>query len=299
MTERVSQGASDPFGPGRVPDELIDAVLDGSVDIERSRQLFKRLSTSPEAAREVASTQRAIDALRSPVRSPDLSGRVLGELARRHGFMTPAMRRHVWMRRVAAAAALLVVVGGAFAVQRFVPEAANLMPKATPVSDVVASVPEPTAQIAGFKTQITCGLDELASLSTLARTCSRSRSASDSAAVCEVAFEPSADEPMVTMVVLQRTAPRPEAMASLAAAERGTPTAEQFLAMPMGKADLSWAYARSARPGEAEQASAMWGAASGSARIEPMMLVVPSSGFEWVGLGHELPTRSGRATPRR
>ncbi|MCA9294257.1 MAG: hypothetical protein KDA20_10625 [Phycisphaerales bacterium] len=307
MTERLSQG--EQFDPGRVPDELIDAVLDGSADIEHSRTLFKQLSQSPDAAREVASTQRAIEALRSPVRTPDLSGRVLGELARRHGFTTPAMRRQVWMRRVAAAAALVVVVGGAFAVQRFVPEAATLLPQATPVSDVVAAVPEPTTQIAGFKARITCGLDDLPTLSTLARTCTGAQQACDEVVVaCDADSRASdGDEPAFTMVVLQRTAPRRPVAQPVAMGQGMTPTTEQFLALPHGKADLAWAHAKSMRPttGQdtyAQDTYAMWGPASGASRVEPMMLVSPTATFDWIGLSGELaqPTNArGGATPYR
>mgnify|MGYP003120563941 CR=1 FL=1 len=48
------------FGAGRVPDELIDAILDGEVGPTDSKALFEQLRSNPDAAGDLNATRRAI-----------------------------------------------------------------------------------------------------------------------------------------------------------------------------------------------------------------------------------------------
>ncbi len=276
MTAQKHQGCdgSDPIGPGRVPDALIDAVLDGDIDAARSKILYEHLAKTPDAAREVAATERAIEALKAPIHTPDMSYLVLSQLGGRHGFTTAAGRRQLWITRIAAAAVLVLTVGGAFAVQRFVPQAAHLVHHPTPVSDVVAAVPEPATQIAGIRTQITCGLDDFSGLTNFARVCMAPKSV-------EVVAVASEESSPITIIVMQRTAPAMNGQVKFATDDSAA--FDQFAALHNSKSEFLMAsYAQSPRP---DESLAMWGATSGSAHVEPMMLLTPAAAFDWVGLG--------------
>ncbi len=99
-------------------DRLVDELLDGELPREKSRAMFERLCDDPRGSRELASTQRAVDALKAPVVGPDFVGSVTDELERKRGFVSEAGRRRVWAARVAAAAAVALVAGAGFMAQR-------------------------------------------------------------------------------------------------------------------------------------------------------------------------------------
>jgi hypothetical protein len=99
-------------------ERLADDLLDGELPRARSAELFRELSQSDEAVRELHATNRAIDALREPVDTPDFVKRVMGEVGGRRGFTDERSRRWVWAGRVGVAAALVVVAGAGFAYQR-------------------------------------------------------------------------------------------------------------------------------------------------------------------------------------
>lgn len=134
--------------PGRIPESLIDSVLDGSVDSRTQREVARALRHDPRRRRDVDETIEALSALRGPIECPDLSNGVLAELDRKHRFLSPKARRFVRRARLSGAlvllAGLLVVAG----VQRAAPRLASVAPQPTPVLDVANAVQSETAQAA-------------------------------------------------------------------------------------------------------------------------------------------------------
>jgi hypothetical protein len=102
-------------------ERLVDDLLDGELPRERSRAIFERLCDEPEAARELASTQRAIDALAEPVQTPDFVSGVIDEVQRRRGFVSARGRQRLWATRAAIAASIAMLAGAGFMVQRHWP----------------------------------------------------------------------------------------------------------------------------------------------------------------------------------
>ena len=69
--------------PGRIPESLINAAMDGELDKDIQREIGDALRYDPVRRQEFHDTRDAINALRMPIDTPDLSDRVL-ERAHRH-----------------------------------------------------------------------------------------------------------------------------------------------------------------------------------------------------------------------
>lgn len=135
--------------PGRIPESLIDSVLDGAVDERTKREVARALRHDPRRRQDVAETIEAISALRHPVDCPDISAGVLSTLDRKHRFLSPKARRLIRRTRVSG---MLVVFAGLLAVagvQRAMPRFSSLSAQPTPVTDVARAVQADTAQAAG------------------------------------------------------------------------------------------------------------------------------------------------------
>lgn len=137
--------------PGRIPESLIDSVLDGSVDERTKREVARALRHDPRRRQDVAETMEAISVMRrlGPDECPDLSASVLATLDRRHGFLSARARRFVKRARVSAGATLLVALIAVAGVQRGMPRLATLGTPPTPVNDVAQAVQSETVQAAG------------------------------------------------------------------------------------------------------------------------------------------------------
>lgn len=135
----------DPDLGARIPDELVDAFFDRELPLDQSSSLFSSLRNDPAKAREIVGTQRAIDALRQPPKSPDFSANILAEVGRRKGWLNGRERRKISFGRVATAAALLLMVGGAFVMQRVAPQFTEPGSRPAPIHDLTAAVPVETA----------------------------------------------------------------------------------------------------------------------------------------------------------
>lgn len=129
----------------RIPDELVDAFFDRELPINESSRLFSSLRNDPAKAREIVGTQRALSALRQPVKTPDFSAKVLAEVGRQKGWLSSQQRRSISFGRVATAAALLLMVGGAFALQRVAPQFTASGTAPAPIHELSAAVPAETA----------------------------------------------------------------------------------------------------------------------------------------------------------
>lgn len=135
--------------PGRIPESLIDSVLDGAVDERTRREVARALRYDPRQRRDVAETMEALSALRGPVPCPDLSAGVLSTLDRRHRFLSPRARRLVRRTRVSGMMLVLIGLIGVAGVQRAVPRFASLSAQPTPLTDVARAVQADTAHAAG------------------------------------------------------------------------------------------------------------------------------------------------------
>ena len=134
--------------PGRIPESLIDSVLDGSVDSRTRREVARALRHDPRRRRDVNETIEALSALRGPVECPDLSGGVLAELDRKHRFLSPKARRFVRRARLSGALVLLAGLLAVAGVQRAAPRLASVAPQPTPILDVANAVQTETVQAA-------------------------------------------------------------------------------------------------------------------------------------------------------
>jgi hypothetical protein len=126
--------------PGRIPESLIDAVLDGAVDDRTRREVARALRHDTRRRQELSETLEAINALREPVACPDLSGVVLTSLDRRHRFIPARVRRSIRQARLGLALAAMVALAGAAVAQRAVPRLASIGRPDTPVTDVAQAV---------------------------------------------------------------------------------------------------------------------------------------------------------------
>jgi len=138
----------DPQTGRRIPDHVIDSFLDGELRREDSARLFSALRQDPGAARDLVGMQRAIDALRQPVPSPDFSARILAEVGKRKGWLNWSQRRAVWHGRIAAAALLLLLLGGVYVGQRVAPEVTIAGQRPAPINELARAVPTESADAA-------------------------------------------------------------------------------------------------------------------------------------------------------
>lgn len=134
------------LGPGKIPDHLVDQFFDGELSRNETSRLFSSLSADAEAARDLVRTQRAIDALRQPVRAPDLSRAILAKVNERRPLMTRRSVRRVHAGRLMGALAFVGVVAGAFLLQRFSPQVTRLgAEQPAPLANLSAGFAEDTA----------------------------------------------------------------------------------------------------------------------------------------------------------
>ncbi len=132
--------------PGRIPDHLVDRFFDRELTRAESASLFEALRSDPAAAREIVGTQRAIDALRQPLKTPDLSRSILARVDRHSPLLTRRSVRHVRVGRLVSAACLLLIIAGAFIAQRTHPQVVNLGgERPAPVADLASNLSGDTA----------------------------------------------------------------------------------------------------------------------------------------------------------
>lgn len=139
----------DDIGAGRVPDDLIDAILDGEVGREDTKALFAKLSADPEAAGDLNATRRAIGALREPVRAPDFTDRVLQTVGqKRGGWLSGRDRRLISFGRIAAGIAVVALIGGMYAMERARPGTLDVSGQPKAVAGLTNSLSESSSQFA-------------------------------------------------------------------------------------------------------------------------------------------------------
>lgn len=126
-------------------EELIDAYFDRELPPEEEASLAHLLQRDAGAAMLFGESEAAIDALRLPVNSPDLSGRILTEVGRRRGWLGARLQRFVAVGRVAVAACLLLALAVTLTAKRFSPDAAVFPQSPTPIADVARCAADDTS----------------------------------------------------------------------------------------------------------------------------------------------------------
>ena len=119
------------------PHPCVDAYFDRELTPDSIESLLSSLKRSRSQRRQFDDTQSMLDDLRTPIKSPDASRQIIGEVGDRRGWLSFGQRRMVFVGRLATAACLLLVVTGLLLVRRSNPEAFRAVDKAGPVSEIV------------------------------------------------------------------------------------------------------------------------------------------------------------------
>lgn len=111
-------------GAAHIPGHLVDRFFDRELTRGESAGLFESFNADSASAKRFVQTQRMIDALREPVRAPDLTRSILSRMNEQSPDTPLLSRRGVRQVRVGrfvAAAALVAIIAGAFVMQRVKP----------------------------------------------------------------------------------------------------------------------------------------------------------------------------------
>src|SRR5690606_27515213 len=84
-----------------IPRELVDAFFDRQLDEGSREKFFLMLRSDLRTCGKVARTQRMLSVLKEPIEAPDLTASIMGEVARRRGFLPDRLRRMVKAGRFA------------------------------------------------------------------------------------------------------------------------------------------------------------------------------------------------------
>lgn len=125
---------------GRIPDSLIDAVIDGEVDDRARREILSAARRHPQQRRELIETSNLLEALRAPVAGPDFSGAVVAEAHRRRRYIPARVQRLVTRSRMAVAASVLLALVCYVGASRAWPDAAVFNTAPAPIARVADSV---------------------------------------------------------------------------------------------------------------------------------------------------------------
>ena len=126
--------------PGRIPESLIHAALDGEVSDDVQREIAAALKYDKTRHSELLETADAIRALRSEIDAPDFAAGVLNELDRSSRFIPDNWQRLVRSGRMGIAAALLLSLMCVAGLQRVYPRLTTIGAQQTPVRDVAQAV---------------------------------------------------------------------------------------------------------------------------------------------------------------
>tara|TARA_R110002072_G_scaffold42064_16_gene118365 strand:+ start:57385 stop:58359 length:975 start_codon:yes stop_codon:yes gene_type:complete len=122
--------------PGRIPESLIDAAIDGELCEDMQREIAHALNYDPIRKQELLDTSDAINALQMPISTPDFSDAILTRADRHRRFIPAAWRTHVRVGRLGIAAGLLVTLMTVAGLQKMYPRLTTIAAHQTPVLDV-------------------------------------------------------------------------------------------------------------------------------------------------------------------
>lgn len=116
-------------GAAHIPDHIVDRFFDRELTRSEASGLFESFRADPASARKFVQTQRMLDTLKEPVRTPDFTRSILSrinEATPEAPLLSRRGVRQIRFGRYAAAAALVALIGGAFVMQRISPNVVEL-----------------------------------------------------------------------------------------------------------------------------------------------------------------------------
>jgi len=134
--------------PGRIPESLIDAALDGEICDRMQDEIAHALQYDHGRRAELLETADAVRALDlDEIPMPDMQCTVLNQLDQHDRFIPKAMRRWVRTGRLAVAAGVLLGLMLVAGLQSMYPRLTTLGAQSTPVDDVASAVQEDTQHV--------------------------------------------------------------------------------------------------------------------------------------------------------
>ena len=134
--------------PGRIPESLIDAAIDGELNEDMQREIAHALRYDPMRKQELIDTADAINALQMPISVPDFAEQILARADRQRRFIPASWRKKVRAGRLGIAAALLLTLMCVSLVQRNYPRWTTIAAHPTPVRNIESAIEQGTNQIA-------------------------------------------------------------------------------------------------------------------------------------------------------
>lgn len=136
--------------PGRIPESLINAAIDGELNDDMQREIAQALQYDTVRKQELIDTADAINALQMPITMPDFSQGVLDRADRHRRFIPATWRRYVRAGRLGMAAMLLVTLMVVAGLQNLYPRLTTLAAHPTPVKDIEIAVGQDANQFAAI-----------------------------------------------------------------------------------------------------------------------------------------------------
>lgn len=135
--------------PGRIPESLIDAALDGEICDRMQEEIAHALRYDHERRAELLETADAVRAMDlDDIPMPDLQCAVLNRLDQHERFIPRTMRRWVRTGRMAIAAGVLLGLMLVAGLQSVYPRLTTIGAQSTPVHDVAIAVEQDTQRVA-------------------------------------------------------------------------------------------------------------------------------------------------------
>jgi len=134
--------------PGRIPESLIDAAIDGELNEDMQREIAHALRYDPLRKQELLETADAINALQMPIIAPDFADLILDRTDRHRRFIPASWRRLVRTGRLGIAATLLLTLIAVAGLQRIYPRLTTLGSHPTPVLDLEVAMEQDTDRLA-------------------------------------------------------------------------------------------------------------------------------------------------------
>lgn len=134
--------------PGRIPESLIDAAIDGELNEDMQREIAHALRYDPMRKQELMDTADAINALQMPISVPDFAEQILARADRQRRFIPASWRKKVRAGRLGIAAVLLLTLMCVSLLQRNYPRLTTIASHPTPVRNIESAFEQGTNQLA-------------------------------------------------------------------------------------------------------------------------------------------------------
>ncbi|MFK7760342.1 MAG: anti-sigma factor [Phycisphaerales bacterium] len=135
--------------PGRIPESLIDAALDGEISDQMQSEIAHALQYDSHRRAELMETADAVRALDlGDIPMPDMQCAVLNRLDGHNRFIPRSMRKKVRTGRITIAAGVLLGLMLVAGLQAMYPRLSTLGAQSTPVHDVASAIQSDTQHVA-------------------------------------------------------------------------------------------------------------------------------------------------------